>query len=68
MLGTVGIAFALLITAVELSKEDEKPTYDLGLSRSSPEYLLFLAVGEGMQGWLPVSTFTSVSRGSLSNK
>lgn len=46
MLGTVGIAFALLITAVELSKEDENPTYDLGLDRSSPEYLLFLAVGE----------------------
>lgn len=44
MLGTVGIAFALLITAVELAKEDRAPTYDLGLDRRSPEYQLFLAV------------------------
>jgi hypothetical protein len=44
MLATVGVAFALLITAVELSKEDDTPTYDLGLDRSSPQYLLFLAV------------------------
>ncbi|EIE18738.1 Metallo-dependent phosphatase [Coccomyxa subellipsoidea C-169] len=43
MLATVGVAFALLITAVELSKEDDTPTYDLGLDRSSPQYLLFLA-------------------------
>ena len=44
MLATVGVAFALLITAVELSKEDDNPVYDLGLDRSSPQYLLFLAV------------------------
>ena len=44
MLATVGVAFALLITAVELSKDDRQPVYDLNLKRGSPEYTLFLAV------------------------
>ena len=49
MLATVGVAFALLITAVELSKDDRQPVYDLNLKRGSPEYTLFLAVST----WLP---------------
>ncbi len=44
MLATVGVAFALLITAVELSKDERQPVYDLNLKRGSPEYTLFLAV------------------------
>ena len=44
MLATVGVAFALLITAVELSKDEAQPVYDLNLRRGSPEYRLFLAV------------------------
>ena len=47
MLATVGVAFALLITAVELSKDDRQPVYDLNLKRGSPEYTLFLAVRPG---------------------
>ena len=44
MLATVGVAFALLITAVELSKDEAQPVYDLNLRRGTPEYRLFLAV------------------------
>ena len=44
MLAAVGVAFALLITAVELSKDEAQPVYDLNLRRGSPEYRLFLAV------------------------
>ena len=47
MLATVGVAFALLITAVELSKDGRQPVYDLNLKRGSPEYTLFLAVRPG---------------------
>ncbi|BDA49735.1 probable bis(5'-nucleosyl)-tetraphosphatase, symmetrical [Coccomyxa sp. Obi] len=62
MLGTVGIAFALLITAVELSKEKERPTYDLGLDRSSPDYLLFLASAGKL---LPAETHATLEEAAL---
>ena len=52
MLATVGVAFALLITAVELSKDEAQPVYDLNLRRGSPEYRLFLAVRASLVGTL----------------
>ncbi len=45
-LAAVGFAFALLATAVELSKEPPPlPGDDLGIVRDSSAYRLFLAVG-----------------------
>lgn len=66
MLAAVGVAFALLITAVELSKDDasRRPVYDLNLKRGSPEYTLFLAVRDHLLTFC-ISTLHSTDTESI---
>ena len=59
MIATVGVAFALLITAVELSKDEAQPVYDLNLRRGSPEYRLFLAVRASLVSALKCASLPS---------